>query len=171
MRIAVSLSIFGLLAGNAQAQVVSPFQIPEESYDFLSVTDGPCLPKAGIGIDPKFEVACKEITDPKRYRGRWFVAFETSFFTPIGHQSCIETKLYTRCIELAGTALPWPPRDECPRTQEFELEFIGRRNVLPRHLEGSAYEIVVDKLISAKRLPDPYDDECDPELHPELKKN
>ena len=165
---AVALALIALLAANTVgASAVDPSSIPEEDYDFLSVTDGTCLPNIAVGIDPKYEAECRRMTEPKRYRGRWYVAFETSYFTPAGMQSCIETKGLTDCAELVGSALPWPGRWDCAR--EYEVEFIGRRNALPRFFRGAAYEVVVDELISAKRLPDPYDENCDPELHPELK--
>ena len=138
----------------------SPPPLPEEDYSFLLVTTGPCVPKIGIGIEPKYRAACKRMTKPGRYRGTWYTDFETSFFTPIGQRSCIETKGLTRCAALAGgKALPWPARSACPRL--WEVEFIGRRNVLPGSYPG--YRIVVDEVIDFKRLPDPPHEpgECD----------
>lgn len=136
--------------------------IPEENYDFLSVTTGPCIPKIGVGIEPRFQAPCKRMTEPRRYRGTWFVAFETSYFTPVGTQSCVETRGLTNCAHLVGKALPWPSRWACPR--RFELEFIGRRNLLPQFYGGTRYKIAVDRVITLKRLPDPrYEPgECDP---------
>ena len=133
---------------------------PEDNYDFLSVTVGPCVPRFGVGIEPQHEAECRRMTEPRRYRGTWYVAFETSFFTPIGTQGCIKTKGRTNCAQLVGKTLPWPSRWACPR--EFEIEFIGRRNELPR-FDPTPYRIIVDQLISAKRLPDPphEPDECD----------
>lgn len=135
--------------------------IPEENYDFMSVTAGPCFPRAGVGIEPKYEADCKRMTELRRYRGTWQVEFEGSFFTPIEKPDCTETKGVTDCAELVGKALPWPSRWACPR--KFEVEFIGRRNALPR-FDPAAYRIVVEQLISAKRLSDPphEPDECDP---------
>lgn len=102
--------------------------------------------------------------DRTPYRGTWHVAFETSFFTPVGEKSCIQTKGLTNCIELVGKALPWPGRWDCAR--EFEIEFIGHGGqTAPLRLP----RIVVDRVVSAKRLPDPYDENCDTKLHPELK--
>ena len=147
-----------LLSGCAAAAQTSAM-IPEENYDFLSVTDGPCVPKIGVGIEAKYEAECKRMTEPRRYRGTWYVDFETSFFTPAGRRQCWGPKGTGGCLELKGEALPWPKRSDCGR--EFEVDFIGRRNVLPTFYP--AYTIVVDQVISARRLPDPpHDaDECD----------
>lgn len=128
-------------------------QLPEENYDVLALTMGPCAPKVGVAIEPRHEAACKQMTELRRYRGVWYVDFETSFFTPIGRKYCRETKELGDCVELTGETLPWPRRSDCAR--KYQVEFIGRRNVLPYNYEGSAYRIVVNKVISVKRLPDP----------------
>jgi len=166
MKIAAAVCMCSLFLAQ-HAGAAGPARVPEEDYGFLAVTDGPCMPKIGVGVDPKYEAECKRVTGPRRRRGRWYVDFETSFFTPSGKQYCMETEPFGVCLELDGEALPWPRRSDCGR--EYEVEFIGRRNLLPQFYEGAAYKIIVDKLISAKRLPDPYDEDCDPELHPELK--
>ena len=160
MKLVRAMSVLALLAVSQPAAATNHSKIPEEDYDFLSVTTGPCIPTIGIGIEPKHRVECERITPPRRYRGTWFVAFETSYFTPIGKRSCIETKGLTTCAELRGTALPWPSRWACPR--KFEIEFIGRRNNSPGF--DPAYQIVVDEVVSMTRLPNPpYEaDECDP---------
>lgn len=136
--------------------------VPEENYDFLSVTNGPCIPKFGGRIETKYKTECERMTEPRRYRGTWRVEFEGSVFTPAGIADCFETRGGTRCAYVEGKALPWPSRWACPR--KYEVEFIGRRNVLPG-LYGNAfdYRIVVDELIEAKRLPDPphESNDCD----------
>ena len=152
MRVLLAL---GLLGGT----------VPEENYDFVSATDDRCVSKIGIGIEAKYKADCDLMAEPRRYRGTWYVDFETSFFTPAGKQDCMQTDEPGDCLELAGEALPWPPRSDCGR--KFELEFIGRRNVYRKFFPR--YSITVDKLISARRLPDPYDVDCDPNLPPELK--
>lgn len=137
----------------------SPPPLPEADYRFLSVMTGPCVPKIGLGIEPKHRSTCKQMTKPERYRGIWYTDFETSFFKPIGEESCAKTK-FTRCAELvAGKALPWPSRWACPRS--WQVEFIGRRNVLPGF--APPYRIVVDEVIDFKRLTDPPHEigECD----------
>ena len=160
VRVAIALGLLGLVAVQSGcAAAIAKSKIVEEHYDFLFVTDSPCVPNVSVGIDPKYQAECQRMTEPRRYRGTWFVAFETSFFTPIGKQSCIKTKARTNCAQLVGKALPWPSRWACPR--QFEVEFIGRRNLLPGF--DPAYRVVVDQLISAKRLPDPSHEpwECD----------
>lgn len=159
MMLVRAMSLFALLAANQPGAGTDSSIIPEENYDFLLVTDGPCIPKAGI--DENGEWGCGRMTQPRRYRGTWYVAFETSLFTPLGKRGCIKTRALTECAELEGKALPWPPRWACAR--QFEVEFIGRRNLLPQW-SPSAYRVVVDRLISAKRLPDPPHEpnECDP---------
>jgi len=139
----------------------NPLQVPEENYDLLTVANDTCKPKIGVGIEPQHETACKQMSEPRRYRGTWYVDFETSFFTPIGRQYCMDTKPFGVCLELQGKALPWPNRAACPR--RYQIEFIGRRNLLPRFY-GAAYKILVDRVVFIKRLPDPPREpgECDP---------
>jgi len=157
VRFPAALSMLGLLCVQPAA-AKDPSKIPEENYDFLSVIDGPCVPK--LGYEPKDGPECGGWTGQRRYRGTWRVEFEDSSFVPRGMADCAKTM--APCPLLAGKALPWPSRWACPR--RFEVEFIGRRNRLPGWMDGSRYEIVVDTLISAKRLPDPphEQDECDP---------
>lgn len=146
---------------NAQ-QGVAGDRVPEEKYDFLAVADERCIPQIGVKPDAKQEVECKRLTEPRRYRGTWLVAFETSIFTPAGKPHCIEGVTLDYCPDLIleGKALPWPGRWSCARL--FQVDFVGRRS----SWVGSElnYRVVVDKLISAKRLPDPpYEvNECDP---------
>jgi len=139
--------------------------VPEENYDFLAVMDGPCVPKQGVRFTPTQEAECARMTEPRHYRGTWYVDFETSFFTPAGRRSCLKTKERDACMELSGEALPPTKRWECGR--EFAVDFVGRRNVLPGFYPS--YRIVVDQLISVKRLPDPPDKYCDPKRFPEPK--
>lgn len=167
MRFVVTLSL--LLSACAHQAATGQANISEESYDFLAVTDGPCIPQIAVGIDPKHRAKCSRMTEPRRYRGIWRVEFEASVLTPIGQPRCLQEK-GGDCAWIEGKDLPWPGRWDCSR--EYEIEFIGRRNALPGsygHGGSSHYKVVVDRLISAKRRPDPYDANCDPELHSELK--
>jgi len=162
VRALLGIGLLGLLLGNASAPGV-----PEENYDFLSVTKGPCVPSIGVKLTPTQEAECARMTEPRHYRGTWRVGFESSIFTPAGRRVCWETDATAQCMALEGTTLPWPTRWECDR--EFELDFIGRRNVSPGFFPS--YRIVVDRLISVKRLPDPANDpeQCDPKHYPEPK--
>jgi len=145
----------------------APPLVPNENYDFLSVTDGPCVPKQGVRLTEAQETECAQMSEPRHYRGTWRVGFESSVFTPAGHRLCLQTDQSAPCMQLEGKALPWPTRWECDR--EFEVDFIGRHTVHPGFYP--AYRIVVDHLISAKRLPDPANDpeQCDPKHYPEPK--
>ena len=155
----ISLAIF--VASQATIAKELP-TVPEENYDFLLVSSGPCVPAIGTKVGTKKRAECERMSQPGRYRGTWFVAFETSLFTPVGKQSCIATKGRTLCAELKGVGLPWPPEGACPRL--FQIEFVGRRNVLPGF--DPSYRIVVDDVIGVKRLPDPPHEpgDCDPAI-------
>lgn len=159
MTVAIVLSLLALGAATTQTPLGTS-STPEDDYRFLSVTSGPCVRQIGRQIDPKQQLECRRMTEPRRYRGTWYVAFETSLFTPVGNQNCVETKGQTKCAELEGASLPWPSRGACAR--KFEVEFIGRRNVEPGAYP--VYRIVVDEMISAKRLSDPPNEigDCDP---------
>ena len=159
MKTIVSFSLIALLGAPAVA-AIDPSKVPEEDYSFLSVADGHCIPKLGAKLIPEREAECRRMTEPRRYRGTWLVAFETSFFIPAGKPNCIEGVTLDYCPDLIleGKDLPWPRRLSCARM--FEVDFLGRRSVWP----GSEmnYRLVVDRLISAKRLPDPrWADDCD----------
>lgn len=120
----------------------------------LLALDDRCLPKSGVGIEARFEADCLRMTEPKRWRGTWRVAFEDSTFTPAGQRHC----KVGYCLSLEGKALSWPGRWACAR--EYEIEFIGRASVW-RGAYGHgipSYKLVVDRLISAKRLADPSHD-------------
>ena len=140
------------LLGAVPGTAATPSKAPEEDYIFLYDKDARCVPQIGVGIEPKYKTDCERMADPRRYRGTWYVDFETSFFTPV-KSPCIEGVTLDYCpdLTLEGMALPWPSRSECGR--KFEVEFIGRRNVYRRGFPP--YTVVVDKVISARRLPDP----------------
>jgi hypothetical protein len=135
--------------------------VADEEYSFLTVVDGQCLPTR---LTPAQEAECDRLTEPRRFRGTWQVEFEGSVFTPVGKSACVEGVTRDLCpdLTLEGKSLPWPSRWACPR--RFEVEFIGRRSVHPRMRFVFDYRVVVERLISAKRLPDPpFDpDNCDP---------
>jgi hypothetical protein len=161
VKFAATLSLFGLLSAPSFA-AANVAGVPEESYGFLAVADGPCVPKIGAKLTPQQEDECQRLAEPRRYRGRWFVGFETSIFKPAGKPTCIEGVTLDYCPDLIleGKALPWPGRWSC--TRMFEVDFVGRRTVWPG--SGMNYRLIVDRLISAKRLPDPTwaTGECDP---------
>ena len=136
--------------------------IPDEHYEFRSVIDSACWPQAAVKMAAAQRAECSRLTAPRRYRGTWRVAFETSIFTPAGNAGCVEgvTMDYCPDLILRGKRLPWPSRWACP--QEYDIEFIGRRSLHPGKMFG--FDVAVDRVISAKRLPDPPHEpgECDP---------
>lgn len=139
-------------------------------FDFANRSESPCVWGRNRRPDPAYAERCKEFSEAQYYHGVWRVEFEMSNFTFQGRTPCFgKTGDHESCIDLTGEALPWPGRWDCSR--EFEVEFVGRRSLfaVPVPLGISGYQVKVDRLISAKRLPDPYDENCDPELHPELK--
>ena len=152
--------MFGLL-GVPSASATATSIVPEENYDFLAKADGRCVPQIGLKFDPRQEADCKRLAEPRRYRGTWLVAFETSIFTPAGKPHCIEGVTLDYCPDLVleGSALPWPGRWSCAR--RFQVDFIGRRS----RWVGSElnYRVVVDRVIAVKRLQDPPHDpwDCD----------
>jgi len=152
------MGLSALLASHQPVAGRDHSEIPDERYDFLLVTDGPCVAPKPASKDAAPE--CSRMAASRRYRGTWPVDPEGSFFTPRGRQNCVASDTEP-CIALAGNSLPWPSRWACPR--EFDIEFIGRRNAEPNFYNGPRYKIVVDKLILMKPLPGPpYDpDECD----------
>lgn len=139
---------------------IFPRELPEETYDFLAVTTGPCVPKIGVRTDPRQLLACKRMTPKRRYRGTWLVGFETSLFAPAEKSSCADAKALANCAELVGNLYFRPhSRRACPKL--YRLEFIGHRNALPG--TDPAYRITVDEVLAYQPLPDPphQPGECD----------
>lgn len=162
MKAAAVLSLVGLL-GAGPAIATDWSTVPEEDYGFLVVADNHCVPEIGGKRRPELQAECERMTEPRHYHGTWQVEFEGSTFTPAGKPRCIEGVTLDYCPDLVleGKALPWPSGWACPR--RFEVDFVGRRTVWPDLHNTFGYRLVVDRLISAKRLPDPphEPDECD----------
>jgi len=134
---------------------IFPYEFPEETYDFLTVATGPCVPKSGASIGPKQRAACQQMTAKRRYRGTWLLDSRRSLFAPAGKSCTDATAQATTCAELVGRGLDWLlpySRDHmCPAL--YRLEFVGRRNVLPG--ADPAYRIAVDEVLAYQQLPDP----------------
>ena len=149
----VTVLVFSTMSCETGRLLQSDLQIPEENYDLLTITKGPCAPKIFMPIEKEHQAACSQMNEPRLYRGTWYVDFETSYFTPVGRAYC-GTANAADCIQLKGESLPWPKRSDCMRA--YQIEFVGRRNLLPHtYDDGSAYRIMVDRVLSVKRLPDP----------------
>ena len=101
---------------------------------------------------PEQLLACKRMTPKRRYRGIWLVTPQASLFAPAGKPSCIDAAAMVNCAELVGKHLDWLRpyyRDACPIL--YQLEFIGRRNVLPG--SNPAYRIEVEEVLADQVLP------------------
>ena len=131
---------------------ISVARFQEENYDFLAVTTGPCVPKAGIPIGPKQRAACQRMTPKRRYRGTMYAGGGTYLFAPVGQPSCAGAKDQPNCAELVGDMWFRPQYElECPTL--YRVELIGRRNVLPG--ADPAYRINVDEVLAYWQLDDP----------------
>jgi len=160
-----------MLAGLVGCQTASspravPLADPKREFKFELVEQQPCSwTRERRGPDPRFASECGRLSGPLRWHGTWSVESEGSDFMPEGGLTCPRSLSSPCSIAIEGKALPWPGRWACPR--HFKIEFIGRRSLLPGPYGSfgmTQYRIVVDRLISAKRLPDEqkYDPrECD----------
>jgi hypothetical protein len=139
---------------------IFPRQFPEETYDFLAVTTGPCVSGTGMPIDPEQLVACKRMTPKRRYRGTWLVGFDISLFAPAGKPDCTKAMAVAYCAELVGADYFRPHSSKaCPKL--YRLEFVGQRNALPS--SHPSYRIAVDYILADEPLPNPphKPGECD----------
>jgi len=161
--------VLSLFVAGAPAGVPSGIhQASPADFDFEHAWQSPCVPTASRGPDPKFATECAQMSEPQYFHGIWRAEFEVSNFTFMGRKDCFEADDQS-CVDLVGKGLPDLGQWSCARL--FEVEFIGRRSRHAVMEYGSpAYLVEADRLISAKRLPDPYDQDCDPKLHPELQK-
>jgi hypothetical protein len=139
---------------------IFPREFPEETYDFLTETSGPCVTGIGTQMDPKQLRTCKRMTPKRRYRGTWLVGSEASLFAPVGKPDCTNAMAVANCAELVGAQYfgPHSPRS-CPKL--YKVEFVGQRNALPA--SHPAYRITVDYILADQPLPDPphKPGECD----------
>lgn len=130
---------------------IFPREFPEETYDFLAVFAGPCAPKIGVRMSAKQQAACKRMTPKRRYRGTLFASGNTFLFAPAGQPACAGASNQPNCAALEGNMWIRPDYDAwCPRL--YQLEFVGRRNVLPR--PKPAYRIMVDEILAYRELDD-----------------
>ena len=121
---------------------------PVETYEFLTDKDDTCIKDAPD---------CHQMSEPRLFRGTWRFAFEGSMLTPPGKIDCEEAGSDVPCMWLDGDDLPWAGKGDC---RAYEVEFVGRRSLHPGFYRGAAFEVVVDRLISAKRLPNPEGSWC-----------
>lgn len=137
-------------------------QAVPSDFDFANAYESPCIPtRTRRDPDPAFAEACKQWSEPQYFHGIWEIGFEVSNFTFMGKMECF--KMQDRsCIDLIGDALPKRPPSDCNR--EYELKFIGRRTPYAVYGGGGPgsvlYVVKVDKVVSARLLPAPYNWQC-----------
>jgi hypothetical protein len=97
---------------------------------------------------------CLRFTKPTRWRGLWEVGFEWSEFCPAPATKCpIAAQRGGIWLDFADGAYKGPRLSD----GLFEVEFTGRRTVYPGnfgHLGMYAHEMIVDRMISIKQVPD-----------------
>ena len=118
---------------------------------------GPCIPKIGMGIDPKFEAMCRDMTEPRVWRGLWAYGFEWSQFCEEPAKSCGDRPKRDPDITWLTFGENWPLGLDTKREAGalFQVEFVGRRTVhkgMKGHMGVFQYEMVVDRLISMKEI-------------------
>lgn len=101
---------------------------------------------------------CFRMTEPKKWTGLWRIGFEESRFCEDHHYRAAEM-----CDDyFYGRGAAWLTGDlGLPRKELggslYRVEFIGRRTQYPGtfgHMGGYDYEIVVDRPISIRKVPD-----------------
>ena len=117
----------------------------------------PCIPKIGLGIDPKFEAMCHEMTEPRVWRGLWVYGFEWSQFCAEPAKSCGPPRKLDADITWLTFGGDWPSGLDSKQESGavFEIEFVGRRTVYAGskgHMGIFQHEMVVDRLISMKEI-------------------
>ena len=161
MTVAIGLALMVLVA-NMRDDGSPPgmHQARPSEFNFAGSWDGPCAAtRARKEADRGFAAACKRWSEPQYFHGVWEVGFETSNFTFMGKMDCKKMQ-DNSCIDLEGEALPKRPPYDCNR--EFELKFVGRRSLyaVPGHLSTPTFAVTVDRVISARLLPTPYNWQC-----------
>ncbi len=127
---------------------IFPREFPEETYDFLAMTNGPCVQE----IKAIMRTACERMTPKRRYRGTLFASGQTFLFAPAGHPPCAGEGGQAGCVAVEGNMWIRPDYDaQCPRL--YRLELVGRRNVLPR--ANPTYRIMVDEIVAYQELDGP----------------
>jgi hypothetical protein len=123
---------------------------------------GPCFRAMH---DPRIEAKksmteiCYRLTAPQRWRGLWRDEFEGSRFCPAPAKQCS----FATGGEKIWLGYSFGLTDTRPRTWKvppgglYDVDFIGRRTAVKGHYGTGVfnYEIVVDRMISARELEPP----------------
>ena len=116
-----------------------------------------CTEKVRAGGEramPKRTEDCFEMTPQRRWSGLWRAALEGSQFCP--DEAGRPAK---ECAFKEGTTMTWlePRSDYTPNGILYQVNFVGRRTARPGHFGAYGFyqhEIVVDRMISMKRVPE-----------------
>jgi hypothetical protein len=101
---------------------------------------------------------CYKFDPPRRWKGRWFSGFETSIFCPDSARHCPPDNHRDMIwLEVGPTAqIPVSARDNRYAAGMFEVDLIGRKSSFPGeygNMGGTSQEIIMDQLLSMKRVP------------------
>jgi len=169
MRGRAILTVVGLLSlcsCSDRSSLAAPYRSP---FDRLVVSLGlegtlgyiPCFPKEEprLGGARSFvgSEECFRFNRPERMHGVWLVEFEGSEFLPNVSEPPAQLGYSEDTIWLEfGQHASMPPDWRGDRA--FAIDFIGRRASYPGfygHMGNARHLIVVDKLVSAKRVAPP----------------
>jgi hypothetical protein len=120
-----------------------------------------CFDKArwgGIEAMPSEVDKCVKMEPPKRWIGLWENGFESSRFCPAPARECDGNTAgeYIWLSESSSVQLPAYNGEDRPPL--YAVEFIGRKTAYPGpagHMGMAEQEIIVDRLISMKRVDRP----------------
>jgi hypothetical protein len=112
----------------------------------------------GVEALTKPQEECYKFDPPRRWKGLALGAFETSLFCPEPAQACPETKTKEKIWLQVGpnVRVPASARDDKLAAGMFAVDFVGRKTSYPGgygHLGDYDQEIIMDRLLSMKRVP------------------
>lgn len=154
-----------LAACHRQQPVMTDEQLGEIRAAAPGISDD-CLRKVqfgGLNAMPP-EDQCFAFGPPKRMRGLWRTYFEGSLFCPEPARTCEPSKegkgpegYFVNDIWLHVADPIWKARNDAHdfETSLYAVDFIGRRNERPGffgHMGLSRNEVIVDRMIAAKRM-------------------
>ena len=134
-----------LEAGNLSAE-----DVQRVTSAFPGMTKS-CIEKVrvgGVNAMPKQAEDCFEMMPSQFWRGIWFDGFEGSQFCAAPATDC--------SFEMKPRVWIDVPGRKCCTFDLYDVEFIGRRTKYPGvfgHMGGFDHEMVVDRMISMRRIP------------------
>jgi hypothetical protein len=156
--IAVACACILVAACDQRQPKLSNEQVQKLKAAMPGITDE-CLEKvrwAGIEALPSGIDKCFKMERQRRWSGLYVTGFEWSRFCPAPAQECSDSSPgeYIKLVDSSATALPGYVGEESPPL--YTIEFVGRKTVFP--IDGPSvpiYEMLVDRLISIKRIEAP----------------